>query len=893
MKKICSIICAVSLMLSAIIVPVSAAQSKDEVKQQQNELLYQLGIANSAMQGRASLTRIQAVDMALAAAGANLQSATGLFTDVAPGSSYAASVETAYRMGLVNGYPDGTFRPDAGVSYGEMVKIMLSVCGYSGYAQMRGGYPVGYLQTAREERLLNNVRLDSAEQLLTVQEGMTLVYNALHIDLMVLDTVGANESGYKIRKGYNLLERVFKIEVVNGIVTANMLTSLYDASGTVASGLAVDGRIMSADSKWGRYLGYRADVYVDDSETVCCVIPTKHNRTVSYLGDDTVKADNVSVEAYVGNPESVQRFKLAEGASYFKNGVYVASFGTQIVTPDELCKPNVRYVLLDNNDDGVYDCIFAEVYEYFQVKSVDLGKRWIYNKIDGKTIELEDGDTFAYLDGRELPLDKLQYNSVVGVRLPDGVTLDDERDYALEFVVVDGVVSGNATVNGSGVVYISGMEYEINPAYGLNEDNIGGKSGSFYLDACGKLLFHESYDVGAENRYAYISKLLADPDDEDVCRAKILLQNEGYCIKEISSGAALVMDGEAVTSGGKAVKGPRDMYAAKDMITDKIIKVQINVEGKISRIELASMIPAEERGEDNDFNYTPAKEYKTRGIILDDIYRLPKSATVFTVPEDGVDEKIFRISTLEEISKDEKFTCEIYEIDRSYTAHLALVRQADASQAKVSSEDSIFVVKSVGTALNSEGYVTVCVTGIQSGTEKKIIFRDADAKARDWLNNPTGVRPVRRDIRADQLKFGDIIQYTMTDGEVQAFRAMYLNPKYNEQGELIRGDGEFAHQGSDDYEEIFEWAGLQWPFVVKSMLFVNGKVTLKDSEFFSMDIKGYKKNVFESGVGNVYYVAGDNKNVRAISFNDPDFTAGKRVFVTFVWGKERDVVVYE
>ena len=202
-------------------------------------------------------------------------------------------------------------------------------------------------------------------------------------------------------------------------------------------------------------------------------------------------------------------------------------------------------------------------------------------------------------------------------------------------------------------------------------------------------------------------------------------------------------------------------------------------------------------------------------------------------------------------------------------------------------------MESIGTTLDSEGISTVCVTGMQSGQEKTLAFRDADAKARDWINTPSTVVPVRRDIRADQLKFGDILQISQSEGVIQSFRVMYLNPEYNDQGEMIRGDGEFARQGSDDSEEIFEWAGLQWPFVNKSMLFVNGKITLKEDDFFSMEINQYKKNMFGGTLQNVYYADADKGRISTISFNDRDFVAGKRAFVTIVWGSERDVVIYQ
>ena len=111
------------------------------------------------------------------------------------------------------------------------------------------------------------------------------------------------------------------------------------------------------------------------------------------------------------------------------------------------------------------------------------------------------------------------------------------------------------------------------------------------------------------------------------------------------------MTGETVVVDGKPVKGPKAILSAKGLILDRVVKVRINGEGEIAQVELAEQIPADERGEKNVFNYTAERTYKTRGAdVLSDIYRLPKTATVFTVPEDGKDEKVFRVSTLAEVS---------------------------------------------------------------------------------------------------------------------------------------------------------------------------------------------------------------------------------------------------
>ena len=52
------------------------------------------------------------------------------FTDVLPGSTFYAYIETMYNAGIVNGYPDHTFRPDNWLSRGQAVKIVVNTAVY-------------------------------------------------------------------------------------------------------------------------------------------------------------------------------------------------------------------------------------------------------------------------------------------------------------------------------------------------------------------------------------------------------------------------------------------------------------------------------------------------------------------------------------------------------------------------------------------------------------------------------------------------------------------------------------------------------------------------------------------------------------------------------------------
>ncbi|MDD4351530.1 MAG: S-layer homology domain-containing protein [Candidatus Gracilibacteria bacterium] len=73
------------------------------------------------------LTRAQAVKILLGATARKLQDVdTASFPDVEEDSSLLAYIETAFNLGVVSGYEDGSFKPERPVTRAEFTKILLT-----------------------------------------------------------------------------------------------------------------------------------------------------------------------------------------------------------------------------------------------------------------------------------------------------------------------------------------------------------------------------------------------------------------------------------------------------------------------------------------------------------------------------------------------------------------------------------------------------------------------------------------------------------------------------------------------------------------------------------------------------------------------------------------------
>lgn len=123
------------------------------------------------------------------------------FTDVGIEHWANGYIYTAQGMGIINGYEDGSFRPEDNVTYEEAVKMIIVALGYSPFAADNGGYPNGYMIAASRYGVLENT-MGVLKQPITRKECFTLIYNALDTPVMDQITYGA-EPEYMILDGKN------------------------------------------------------------------------------------------------------------------------------------------------------------------------------------------------------------------------------------------------------------------------------------------------------------------------------------------------------------------------------------------------------------------------------------------------------------------------------------------------------------------------------------------------------------------------------------------------------------------------------------------------------------------------------------------------------------------
>lgn len=130
------------------------------------------------------------------------------FTDV---SSHWAkyNIKAAYDSKIINGMGDGTFAPDENVTYDQALKMVVCMLGYGNQAEFEGGYPEGYRSMGAKLKLTNGVQDLKYDNAATRGVIAQIMYNALEVS-MSNQTSSDNE--------VTLLKDYLKVKKLKGIL---------------------------------------------------------------------------------------------------------------------------------------------------------------------------------------------------------------------------------------------------------------------------------------------------------------------------------------------------------------------------------------------------------------------------------------------------------------------------------------------------------------------------------------------------------------------------------------------------------------------------------------------------------------------------------------------------
>ncbi|MBQ3115361.1 MAG: S-layer homology domain-containing protein [Clostridia bacterium] len=518
------------------------------------------GYEDGTFQPEGNITRAEFAAMVVRALNQENQAksaATAItaFPDVAADHWANGYINIASKKGIINGYEDGTFRPENNVTFEEAVKMLVVAIGHEPEVGA-AGYPVGYLTVADDYDITDDamgVVGEAATRGLVSQ----LLLNAMDTPLMEQVGYGA-WLDYQVNDGYNDTARETLLSENHGIVklrvtvkTSSLLegtnandeeyvtvdilntygskyteSEFEDAFGALQTGYT----ILSGETDIAELVGKNAIVYAyynpksqDEPVAVYATVDTTktYELTISTADIASVVCDScpgTNPHTHDDDAFTVNYYKTAtdkkatpitinEDATLYINGVLTETANADAII-DELVDAygTITFQKLDRTIAEDYDTIFITNYETYVVESVSGTRYKVYSKNNGNfTYYDEDGDVVATLvdaTGAEMAWEDLKENDIISVVESVGAKTVIKAE--LLTATVGGRVTGVSSDETEYV--IAGETYAVD---GINVDpgDIAlGDEGTFFLDAMGNICY---YDTTAElnTNYAVIVKV--------------------------------------------------------------------------------------------------------------------------------------------------------------------------------------------------------------------------------------------------------------------------------------------------------------------------------------------------------------------------------------------------
>ena len=178
-KRILALLLAACIAVSMLVVPASAANNNTAV-----QFAVTLGAMDNTQTGalNAAVTRGAFARMLVAFStfreSVGAQGTVGtLYTDVPGTSPWAPYIRIAVQQGWLNGYTDGSYRPDNAVTLEEACTAVLKLMGYK-MTELNGSFPNAQLNKASEIGLRTNLERKPGEAM-NYEDCAALLYNAL------------------------------------------------------------------------------------------------------------------------------------------------------------------------------------------------------------------------------------------------------------------------------------------------------------------------------------------------------------------------------------------------------------------------------------------------------------------------------------------------------------------------------------------------------------------------------------------------------------------------------------------------------------------------------------------------------------------------------------------
>jgi hypothetical protein len=440
------------------------------------------------------------------------------FADV-PATHWAAGyINVAVGYGVIKGYPDNTFKPEAPVTNAEAIAMLVRVLGYE--PAVVGEWPMNYISKASEIGLTTG--LSFATDLPALRGDVALLTNAaLTIDMMV-------QVGYGTLQTYAIVDQTLMANKLGMTEITGQVTSapLYDRVGLKANEVVItndegtETYTFDAALNFNALIGHSVLAYAKDGNIVFVTDKTNAANVVTftvhgYTATELVKKATPADVAYDFSDTDVVFFNHAAGTvtditDAFDAGETVTV--TLVVNSDKeiLAVDATRWdntVVVTSVTTGASGHIDYKAATTGTTALLDLNEDAIFTITDAtgavKTLaDVAKNDVLSYgTNGAELFI-RIVRNAVTGTVTK--TTTADDTDITAYKVYVG--TTGYSVATGAGMY--DGTDYDA--IDNTNVDSLVGSTGTFLLDAAGKIFYANVAAATPDQNLAFVASATWD-----------------------------------------------------------------------------------------------------------------------------------------------------------------------------------------------------------------------------------------------------------------------------------------------------------------------------------------------------------------------------------------------
>lgn len=873
----------ISIVTVCLLIFVSVAYAADGLSEKQSEavsFMNDLNIYDGVTEEKAEepVTRGEFAKVIVRVMGGSddlPSSPKRIFSDVLTDSDAAASIEYLYERGIMAGYGKAEFKPDSVISLGEAVKVLVSVTGYTSWAEQRGGFPDGYYALAVSNDMLRGVSGSVSEEI-TYADVAVMLQNVLESSNYL--TTSGFEGAYPIYTNSNEKEYMsyaLNIYRYSGTIEACGSMSLMSAQEQYDDGtVKIGDELFDTEIKdISGYLGMKVKAYYKadkDGYHIVHITPDKNVKTIDVQSDDTAEDVTKSRFQYYDGKRK-KTIDIANDAIFIYNGKRL-----DVVADTDIQTENGSIRFISNDNGKTYNVVIIKNYETFIVDKTIATDSVVNFKYDRGSLNLSGNENIIptfILDGQEVDFSSISSGSVLSIAMSKNTAGDMLAEVLISNNQITAKPKKFLTINSRrGVELEDGSEYEYTNDYiqrieegqtGTYEPTVG-TEGTFYIDCFNRVAGY-AISSSAKN-YAYVVRCYYEENTEE---GTVRLFTKDGNMENFT------MDDKITYNGKRTDKSkiPELLKSSSpDGTVNQLIVCTTTDDGVIRKIQTAENKTSEEYyiADANEFilNAHPKNDAGVpcgvrfyKNMAENRPFSFVDGTTIqFMVPTDKKNEKAYKIST-KLSSTDVSLPAPLYFYDAGAAGGIGAIVSNTASEGKYSTPAIIEEVWQTIDDEDMEVTELVFVGGQSVYAGDDIIY---DQPTTNWKD-----RVDYSNVKVTDLKKGDVVQYTTSNDRVEMLRVVVRADDIGP----IRIDGDNIQLNGNMIADVISVSE-------------NGRTALV--RYFDRNGKTINQTMLVNSTTYRY----DSSDGEVYNSSAADLRPGDRVLINSYWWSPKLVVIY-